>query len=70
MLFRSQLEKEFESLLTRYTKENPKVLKVAAEIKALKAKITDPNRIEDPPDNTNWGPNALIQIYESDKTRC
>lgn len=66
----TQLEKELESLLTRYTKENPKVLKVAAEIKALKAKITDPNRIEDPPDNTNWGPNALIQIYESDKTRC
>ena len=63
------LEKELETLLARYTDDNPKVLKLRAEIQTLKTKIADPDRIQDPPDNTNWGPNALIQIYETERTR-
>lgn len=65
----AHLEKELASLLTKYTAENPKVLKLTAEVNSLKAKIADPDRIPDPPDNTNWGVNGLIQIYQVDKTR-
>ncbi len=63
------LKKELELLLTRYTKLNPKVQNLQAEIDTLEKKIANPDRIPEPPDNTSWGPNGLIQTYEVDKTR-
>ncbi len=63
------LKKELELLLTRYTAINPKVQNLQAEIDTLEAKLSDPFRTPEPPDNTSWGPNGLIQTYEVDKTR-
>jgi hypothetical protein len=63
------LKKELELLLTRYTELNPKVQNLQAEIDTLEKKIANPDRIPEPPDNTSWGPNGLIQTYEVDKTR-
>ncbi len=63
------LKKELELLMTRYTTKNPKVQNLQAEIDTLEKKIADPFRIPEPPDNTSWGPNGLIQTYEVDKTR-
>ena len=63
------LKKELELLLTRYTPINPKVQNLQAEIDTLEIKIASPDRLPEPPDNTSWGPNGLIQTYEVDKTR-
>ncbi len=63
------LQKDLELMLTRYTDKNPKILKVKAEIDTLKSRIANPDRLADPPDNTSWGPNGLIQTYQVDKTR-
>ena len=63
------LKKELELLMTRYTKLNPKVQNLQAKIDTLKSKIANPDRPIEPPDNTSWGPNGLIQTYEVDKTR-
>jgi len=63
------LKKELELLMTRYTTINPKVQNLQAEIDTLELKIANPDRAPEPPDNTSWGPNGLIQTYEVDKTR-
>merc|ERR1711879_909982 len=63
------LKKELELLLTRYTPINPKVQNLQTEIDTLEIKIASPDRLPEPPDNTGWGPNGLIQTYEVDKTR-
>lgn len=63
------LKKELELLLTRYTTKNPKIMNLQAEIATLELKISDPYRSPEPPDNTSWGPNGLIQTYAVDETR-
>lgn len=63
------LKKELELLMTRYTVINPKVQALQAEIDTLVIKIADPFRMPEPPDNTSWGPNGLIQTYQVDNTR-
>ena len=63
------LKKDLELKLTRYTDQNPKILKIRSEIDVLEKKIADPKRVQDPPDLSSWGPNGVIQTYQVDITR-
>ena len=61
------LEKDLELLKSRYTDENPKVRKVATEIRDLKKTMADKKR--DLPEAVTWGPSGLVDIYTVDKAR-
>jgi len=61
------LEKELELLLSRYTPENPKVMKIQSEIDELRALMERSQR--DIPQMVTWGPNAMIEYYTVDKSR-
>lgn len=62
-----QLEKELETLKTKYTVENPKVLKILKEIDELKKTMKSSER--DLPEAVTWGPSGLTETYTIDKTR-
>ncbi|MDD2596315.1 MAG: GNVR domain-containing protein [Candidatus Cloacimonetes bacterium] len=63
-----ELEKELETLLARYTDDNPKVIKLRAEIGELQAQIEQKEK-RDIPNVVTWGPSALKEVYSIDKAR-
>jgi polysaccharide biosynthesis transport protein len=65
----SQLQKELELLKTKYTDENPKVIKVKAQITDLTKIISSNKGKRDVPDQVSYGPNGIVETYEVDKTR-
>lgn len=63
-----ELEKELETMLARYTDDNPKVIKLRAEIGELQAQIEQKEK-RDIPNVVTWGPSALKEVYSIDKAR-
>ncbi len=63
-----QLRKELEILKTKYTDDNPKVLKIKKEIQDI---TTNSQKQTDRkvPESITWGPSGLIETYTIDKTR-
>lgn len=61
------LEHDLELLLSRYTEENPKVIKVRTEIAETKKAAQKAKR--DLPEAVTWGPSGLSDAYNIDKTR-
>jgi polysaccharide biosynthesis transport protein len=62
------LEKELELLLSRYTRSNPKVVKVQTEIDELRKLMENTNK-RDLPEAVTWGPSGLLDAYNIDKAR-
>lgn len=62
-----ELERELELLRTRYTEENPKVIKVKEDIEDLREQIE--NQTRNLPEATTWGPSGLLDVYTIDRTR-
>ncbi len=63
-----ELEKELETLLARYTDDNPKVIKLRAEIGELQAQIEQKEK-RDVPSVVTWGPSSLKEVFSIDKAR-
>lgn len=62
------LEKDMELLLSRYTKNNPKVVKVQTEIDELRKLMENADK-RDLPEAVTWGPSGLLDAYNIDKAR-
>lgn len=62
------LEKDLELLLSRYTRDNPKVIKVQTEIDELRKLMQQPDK-RDLPEAVTWGPSGLSDAYNIDKAR-
>ncbi len=61
------LQRELETLRTRYTDDNPKVSKVIDDIRELQKTTSGDSR--DLPDAETWGPSGLKDVYTIDKSR-
>ncbi|MDD4310063.1 MAG: hypothetical protein PHO32_06750, partial [Candidatus Cloacimonetes bacterium] len=62
-----QLEKDLDILRSKYTDDNPKIMKVKREIEELRKTMQATKR--DLPEAVTWGPSGLNETYTVDKTR-